>query len=335
MSTRFRYVTPVPVKAATGRVAEVYAQQAAGFGLRRMPVFMTLSPAPDLQAATWALVRESLLAGHASRVGKEVVAAEVSRANRCPYCVAAHTALLHATGAHRLAEAVLRGETPGDPGHAALVAWAGATRGRQVPAAPFPPEHAAEYLGTALAFHFINRVASALLTEDVLPGGAQRLRAVRVLAGWAVARATRRPVRPGEGLRVLAGLPAAREPRWAAGTPIGVAYATLRAAADAGGELLGDAARAAVRDAVAGWDGEHPPLGDAWLGDALAGVPAADRPAARLALLAACAPYRVGDADVRAWRAGHPSDADLVRLVAFGAITAVERFETAIQPAAA
>src|SRR5437879_5462162 len=110
MPKQFRYVTPVPTETATGVVAEVYAQIAADFGMARMPVLMTLSPAPDVLAAAWAVVRESLLAGDAPRIGKEVVALGVSMVNKCPFCVAAHTTLLHATGDHRLAETIARGD---------------------------------------------------------------------------------------------------------------------------------------------------------------------------------------------------------------------------------
>ncbi|MGW0194322.1 carboxymuconolactone decarboxylase family protein, partial [Nonomuraea sp. NPDC003201] len=116
---------------------------------------------------------------------------------------------------------------------------------------------------------------------------------------------------------------------WGAGTAVGAAYAALRAAGAAGGELLGDAARAAVAGTVAAWDGEHPPMGGAWLDAPLAEVPAGERAGARLALLAALAPYRVTDADVAAWRGSRP-DADLVRLCAFGAASAMERMETLI-----
>jgi hypothetical protein len=62
----------------------------------------------------------------------------------------------------------------------------------------------------------------------------------------------------------------------------------------------------------------------------LATLPDTDRPGVRLALLAALAPYRITDADIAAWRSlGSPdsADADLVRLLAFGAITAVDRVE--------
>ncbi|MEV4010788.1 carboxymuconolactone decarboxylase family protein [Nonomuraea angiospora] len=321
METQFRYVTPVQPQAATGRVAQVYAQLADDFGMARMAVFLTLSPAPDVLAATWAMLRESLLAGNAPRTGKEVVALGVSMANRCPFCVAAHTTLLHATGDHRLAETIAAGGTPDDPEHAALLAWATSRRG----GARIGREH----IGTALTFHFINRMASALLTENLLPANLQKSRLVRSVGGRVMARTVRRRLLSGASLPLVADLPARPEPAWGAGTSVGAAYAALRAAGAAGGELLGDAARAAVADTVAAWDGEHPPMGGAWLDGPLAEVPAGERAGARLALLAALAPYRVTDADVAAWRGSRP-DEDLVRLCAFGAASAMERMETFI-----
>ncbi|MFI6925039.1 carboxymuconolactone decarboxylase family protein [Nonomuraea spiralis] len=323
---QFRYVTPVRPQDATGRVAQVYACLADDFGMARMAVFLTLSPAPAVLAGTWALLRESLLAGQGSRTGREVVALGVSLANRCPFCVAAHTTLLHATGDHRLAETVAAGGVPEDPGHAALLRWA---QDRRAPV-PFPAAHAPAYVGTALTFHFVNRVASALLTENLLPGNLQKSRLVRSVGGRAMSRTVRRELPPGAGLDVLDGLPATAEPAWAAGTPVGTAYATLTAVAGAGGELLGEAARAAVTEAVAGWDGAHPPMGGDWVSGPLAGVPVAERPGARLALLTALAPYRITDADVAAWRGAATTDEDLVRLVAFGAATAMRHVESQI-----
>jgi AhpD family alkylhydroperoxidase len=335
MATPFRLTTPAPPGDATGRTAEVYAQLAADFGIGRAPTFVALSAAPDLLAATWAMLRESLLAGRASRTDKELVALGVSAANRCPFCVEAHTVLLHATGDHRLAETVARGGTPDDPGQAALVAWGRATRtpgAPEVAARPFDPADAPEFVGTALAFHFINRMVSALLTEDMLPGGLQRLRLVRSLGGRALARTVRRPLPAGASLPLLRGGPAGPPPEWAADAPVGTAFAALRRAAAAGGHRLGEAAREAVVAAVDAWDGAHPPLGGDWTAAPLAAVPVAERPAARLALLAALAPYRITEADAEAWRTADPDpyDADLVRVFAFGAMTAVCRIETSI-----
>jgi AhpD family alkylhydroperoxidase len=330
MSTPYRHVTPVPRKAATGLVAAVYAQSAAELGAAFSP---HLSPAPDLHAATWAALRESQLAGQAPRAGKEAVAASVALVNSCPFCVDAHTTLIHAAGAHRLAEAVARGQTPPDPGDAALVAWARATR---VPGAPelrtppFPPELAAEYVGTVLVNHFINRMIDALRPGTVLPANPVLARAGRRLAGLALARTVRRRYRPGASLPLLGAHAVGAPPAWAADTPIGTAFVALRNAADAAGTLLGDQARAVVQARVAEWDGTHPPLAGGWIDELLATTPTTDRPGARLALLAALAPYRITDADVAAWRTTHPADADLVRVLAFGAFTAADHIEGAV-----
>lgn len=322
MTGPFRYTSPVPPKSATGVVADVYTQLAADFGIKDATTFVVLSASPPLLTATWALMRESLLAGHASRTGKEVVAAGVSLANRCPFCVHAHTVLLHATGDHRLAETILRGGEPDEPVHRRLLSWG---KDMSTPQ-PFPAREAPEYVGTALAFHFINRVVSSLLSEAMLPCGAERYRLVRSTAGRSLARTVRRELRPGDSIPLLgtAGAP----PPWAGDTPVGTAYGALRTAAQQGAGLLSDEDAAFVRESVAGWDGVTPlPL-------AAALPDRRERPGARLALLAARAPYRITDEDVAAWRVPPFTDHCLVHLIAFGAICAVERVEAGLRTAA-
>ncbi|MGI5240990.1 carboxymuconolactone decarboxylase family protein [Dactylosporangium sp. CA-139066] len=318
MSTPYRFVVPVPRRSATGTVAAVYARSSRELGALFAP---HLTAVPPLHAALWAVLRESLLVGAAPRARKEAVAAAVAVVNRCPFCIDAHGAMLHATGEHRLAAAVLAGETPDDPEDAAVVAWARSTRGPDPLPWPFPPALAPEYVGVALANHFINRMVDALRPGSPLPGGALRDPSRRA-AGLALSRTVRRTLVPGESLALL-DLDAGPEPRWAAGTPVGAAWSAFERAALSGGDLLGPAARAALTAAVDAWDGAHPDLGTAWLDAALIAVPPDQLPAARLALLAALAPYRLTDAAVAAWR--HTGDADLVRLLAFGAFTAVDR----------
>ncbi|KUN39882.1 DNA-binding protein [Streptomyces longwoodensis] len=337
MSTRFRFTAPPSPRAATGRVAEVYGQLARDFGLRAPDTFVVLSSAPELLTGVWALMRESLIAGPGDRTGKELVALGVSLANRCPFCVDAHTMLLHATGDHALAERLARGERPADERHARVLEWGERSR---VPGAlddgpyPFPRAHLPGYLGTALAFHFINRVVSALVGESLLPGGAQRLRPVRSLGGRALARTVRRTAAPGDALALLDRPEPGEAPAWAGGTPVGLAYAALLRAAMAGAGLLDTDDQDLVEEVLHDWDGSHPPL-------ALTGFPdRRERPGARLALLAALAPYRITDEDVAAWRRpGHSDDSpvrlvafddSLVRLVAFGAFLAVDRLESTL-----
>jgi AhpD family alkylhydroperoxidase len=326
----YRYTSPVPKKGATGQVAAIYAQIAAEFILADGPL-MSLSPAPDLLAATWALLREAQVAGAAPRVTKEVVAAAVSAANHCQFCVDAHTTLIHASGEHQLAEAIWRGQTPADPAMARLVTWSKATAtsdGEIAP--PVADELAPEYLGTAMVTHFINRMVSSLLNETLLPGRLQESTLVRRIAGRTFGRTVHLRPRAGESLPLLGDIPGCA-PDWAGATPIGAAYAALRAAANAGAALLSVPAQGLVLATVAAWDPGQPLLGDQWRA-LQAALPATDRSGAKLALLAALAPHSVTDVDVVDWRERHPADADLVRLIAFGAFTAVERIEASLSP---
>ncbi|MFI5914121.1 carboxymuconolactone decarboxylase family protein [Dactylosporangium sp. NPDC051541] len=295
----YRFVTPVSGRSATGPVAAVYAASTRELGARFAP---HLSPAPDLHAALWTLLRESLLAGTVPRARKEAVAAAVAMANRCPFCIDAHTAMLHATGDGETAAAILRDESP-DP----LVAWARSTRTAEPDPWPFPAAQAPEYVGTALANHYINRMVDALRPGSPLPGGVLRAPARRA-AGRLLTRTVRRPVPAGA-------------------TSIDAAWGEFRRVAGRGGELLGATARAVLHDVVGRWRGEHPELGGGWPGTVLAEVPPDERPGARLAVLAALAPYRLTESAVAAWRStvGARGDEELVRVLGYGAFVAVDR----------
>ncbi|SIM69271.1 carboxymuconolactone decarboxylase family protein [Micromonospora cremea] len=325
----YRFFTPAPAKSATGLTAAVYRQLRDEF-LGPVPTFQALSVVPELLAATWALIREALLAGDASRVERELVASAVSRANRCRFCVDAHVMLLHALSEHELAEVIARGGTPAEPRHAELAAWAEASRSPK--AAAWTSPYGPELTGTLLAFHFINRGVSALLDPDLLPGGLQRSPVVRSVGGRLYARTARERKEPGLSLPLLeAGTTV--PPAWAGDSPVGTAYAALRNAALRGGDLLGDVARQTVSATVRWEDGRHPARPSDWAVDLVRDVPGADRVGTRIALLAAFAPSAVTVGDVALWRLSHPDDADLVRLVAYGAITATDHVAQALASA--
>lgn len=313
MTGPFRFTSPVPVPSATGAVADAYAQQEAEFGIRAPAPFAALSPSAPLFTAAWVLMRESLLAGIASRTEKELVATGVSLANACGFCVGAHTMLLLAGGERELAARLAWGDEPEDPAHAALLDW-----GRHGGPAPFPADLAPEFIGTALTFHFVNRIASVLVHEPAMADARQRDRLLASPAGRHLTETIRRVPPSGEGLRLLQ--TRGVEPPWAWGTPIGTAYGALRDAALMGKGLLSGDEQAFLEGVLAEWDGvPHPPE-----------LPEAPSPGARLAMLAALAPNRVTDRDVTDWLVPPYSDHCLVHLVAYGAWLAVERVESAL-----
>ena len=87
-----RYVRPVRPSSTRGLVAKVYQQIERDWGFLAPPISLH-SPSPEVMAASWLMMRETLLAsGRADRVLKESVASAVSEANTCPYCVEVHDA---------------------------------------------------------------------------------------------------------------------------------------------------------------------------------------------------------------------------------------------------
>jgi AhpD family alkylhydroperoxidase len=311
----FRHVTPVRPEEATGQVAAVYDQVNTEFSSIG-PAVMMLSPAPELLVPGWALLRESLVAGVVPRWRKEVVTVAVSHANRCAYDLAGHLMFLRLAGGSHVADALERGEDPADEEVAAIARWA--RSGGSPPASP-------EYVGTALALHFVNRMVLALLAGDLLPGD-MREGSPAAFDGAPIARAIQRERVPGESLRLLTDPPTDGIPTWAGDSPIGPAYAALRAAAIRGGGLLSEAARKVVEDTVTG----HLRDGRAWLAESLDPLTPEDRPGATLAILAGLAPSEITDEDVTSWRGTKYTDHCLLHLLAYGAITAVDRVEAEI-----
>ncbi len=168
---RARYVTPVPARAATGPVARVYAAAEREFGLLAPPLALH-SPEPRVLAAAWLLLREALLAdGGPSRAVKEAVAAGVSLANECPYCVEVHGAVLGGVldgpaAADAAAVAEGRLDDVADPLLRGVTRWAA---GRGPLPAEVPAEHVPQLRAVLLAFHHLNRVVTVFLGDSPLP----------------------------------------------------------------------------------------------------------------------------------------------------------------------
>jgi len=313
---------------ASRQVAAIYDQVEAEFGMLAPPVALH-APAPEVLEAVWLILRETLLAGDpADRAEKEVVAAAVSAANSCPYCVQVHGA-------------ALRGVRDGDDSALVAAGRAGDVRDLRlrslalwvqgVGAAPawLTPQRAASFVGVAVTFHYLNRMVNLFLEESPLfgmpaPGRALGLRAAPRIFG----RLAKVAVSPG--------IPASD---WAQGnTPGDLAWAVpLPPVADAmsrgcarietaGVEALPPRVRALVCERLDDPAEAGPGLAlRPWLDAVLGGLPGGERHVARLALLTAYASQRVTDADIADFRAAGGLDDALVRLTAWASMAAARR----------
>ena len=239
-----RYIQPVAKNSAQGLVARVYAQIRKEFGALVEP-FTLHSPSQELLAGAWSACRESLLVGNVRRDVKEALAATVSRINRCSYCVDAHTIMLNAASARNSADAIIhhRDNQIGDPEVRSIVEWAAATRspGAEVLLSPpFSQKDAPEIIGTAVLFHYVNRMANVLLSETPLPSNNRWLKGTfRRVAGWFFSRAVHRSKLLGASLGFLPETELPSDLAWAKRSPnIAGAFARFSAAIDEAGRAV-------------------------------------------------------------------------------------------------
>ena len=335
-----KHVSVVPRKRADGVVRAVYEQARKELGM--LPEAVTMfSASPELAAATWAPFRESLVAtGQAPRMLKEAVAAQVSALNECPYCVDAHAIMLYGGGAGSFATSLLTGtEFDGDPQLRAVADWAAGNmlRPTEPGTAPFPDEQVPEIVGTLVEFHFLNRVIDVLLEGTFLPGDDRAKRIARKVAGKVLSKRIKGQHEAGASAGLTGGRPLPGDLSWAAPAPgVAAAYAALAAATDSAAQRsVPDSVVELVSRTLDSWDGRFPGPSRAWLDVSVAGLPAADQPAGRLALLTALAPFQSTDGDVEAYRQRYPDDADLLGLLTWSAFSAARRIGAWSVPASA
>jgi AhpD family alkylhydroperoxidase len=332
-----KYLKPVSAAAARGVVAEVYAEIKREFGTLGEPLTLH-SQIPDLLAAVWASFRECLIRGTARRDLKEAVAVTISRLNRCPYCVDAHTVMLHAAAAHSAASAIQYGHDAEieDELTRAVVRWSEATVDPDSPelvCSPFPSTEAPEFVGTAVWAHYINRMVHVFLKRRLLPFSSDRLgirSAAELMGGWYFSRFVRAR-KPPAGTRIsLPDLPLPEDLSWAATSPpIARAFAAFEAAAErAGACVLSPEARSGIDEWLDRWDGKPGELGKGWVDEALRHQNSGSKPAARLALLAAFAPYRVDEKVIRDFTSTGSSEEELLGCLSWASFRAARRIGT-------
>jgi AhpD family alkylhydroperoxidase len=330
-----KYIQPVKAESAEGLVAQVYAQIKQDFGALVEP-FTLHSPSPKLLAGAWIACRESELAGNVRRDIKETVAATVSKINKCPYCVDAHTIMLNATGKRSVAHAISNEHYNqiSDPKMREVVKWALATRSPGSEILLTPPLSqldAPEIIGTAVFFQYVDRIVSVLLSETPLPSNRRWLKnTLKLIAGIFFSRAIRRSKPPGNSLKFLPEANLPTDLNWTKTNPT-IAGAFARFAAvieEVGTYALSAEVRACVQERVQAWNGEDPGLSRQWVEQAISGFDDASKVAGRLSLLASLAPYQVDEGIVLAFRGHFPEDDKLLGALAWASFTVARRIGT-------
>jgi AhpD family alkylhydroperoxidase len=329
-----KYIPAIAAPAAQGLAGQIYTQIIREFGLGEPLMLHALLP--ELLAGVWMAFRESFLAGGVSRSAKEAVAATVSRLNQCPYCVEAHTMILSAAGEQEIADAISQGRDDHipNPQVRALVQWAAATRSPDaliVQHPPFSPQEAPEIIGTAVFFHYINRMVSVLLDKTLtFPNNHWSSETLQQFVHWRFARTMRQSYPAGNSVPFLpeAALPA--DLAWAETIPaIAAAFARFAAVVErVGAEVLSPVVRECVHAQIQTWKGEDLGLSRHWVKQALNGLDAAAQAAGQLTLLTALAPYQIDETVIERFRTYYFGGEKLLGALAWGSFTAARRIGT-------
>ena len=283
---------------------------------------------PELMAGVWGISRESFIVNSTDRMRREAIAAAISILNQCPYCVTVHQSMLSKDN--------IEGEY-----HAEQL-WASATlspRDELIKNPPIEAKDIPQIMGTALTYHYINRVVSVFLGESpvALPFTTTTLGQMVVRAMFAALgkRITQLDPKPGEFIwEVKAKLP--DEFSWAKpNIPIAKAFAQFAWAAEkAGNEAVHEEVRTVVVDHLSNWFGEQVPMSRLWLDETVSQLTPELQPAARLALLTARSAWQVDKAVIDEYRKVQSSEKKLLQTVAWASYTATRRISSWLIPAA-
>jgi AhpD family alkylhydroperoxidase len=320
-----KYIQFVKPEKAEGIVKPVYEQIERDFG-RIVEPFLMHSALPELLAGAWMACRETELVGNVPRNIKEAVASAVSMQNQCPYCVDAHGIMLSAGGDKALAKAIRTGDLSKvkDEQTRAIVEWA--LKGSP---AKFTEAEAAEIVGTAVYFHYINRMANVLLTETPFPTKQPLLK--RMLTPYAnrmFSSAIHQPKTAGDSLEFLPEADLPEDMAWAKpAANVAGAFARFAKVVDIDGEY---AVPLKVRVEVKAEIEEFVAEGNEMNQNMVTKLTGqfndeAFKSAAQLTLMTAFMPHRVDEKVVAKFRRHYPEDTKLLGALAWASFTVARK----------
>jgi hypothetical protein len=254
---------------------------------------------------------------------------QMAKSIECPFCVDAHTLMLQATSNHDAARAILRGDYEGihDPHLHSLVQWVlihRTSNTESVLPLPFAADQAPEIIGTAIAFHYINRMVNVFLGDRLLRLPSVLKGLTGRLVGAAAGKKMVRRLQQGHSMKFLPQAELPDDLSWAAANPaVASAFAGFAAVVEeTGARVLPEAVRALVSERIQTWNGEAMGIRRHWVEDAVVEVKEVHRAAARLTLLTALASYQVDSSVVTDFQSHCPDDAQLIAATAWASFTA-------------
>jgi len=200
-----KHIKYIKKNQAKGHLKRLYKHMELNFGKLAEP-FVIHSIDEELTAGIWAVFYETILVdGEVKRSLKEAIATSVSEINKCNYCVDAHTIMIFGTEKILLEiiTTIKEGKTIATTQEEKLVFWA--LQNLKFDSSiilnpPFTKDKAPEIIGTAVLFHYINRMVNLFAGNTPLPTTKMRGALIRIASGFIFAKAIKKKKIKGESL---------------------------------------------------------------------------------------------------------------------------------------
>ena len=324
-----KYIDYIKPTKATGLIKDIYSQIERDFGSVVGP-FVLHSLIPELLAINWCVLRETNLVEHkVRREIKDAIAVAVSKINKCPWCVDAHSIMLIGLKSGNVASAVEKNRIDLIKNHRirSIVEWALATRSPNsevVNNPPFTANEAPEIIGTAVYYHYINKMVSILLGETPLPIKSSLLKGfTRRIGVLMFSVALKRHKRPGESLRFIDEHHPDKKVSWTSGNPeISMAFAShANIVENLAEKYIPEKVKVVLREYIKNWDGKDPGISRNWVEKYISHLYEPFKAQARLILLCAISPYQIDEKIIISYRQSNSTDEALLTALSWASFT--------------
>ena len=159
---------------AQGKLKQLYKHIEPNFGKLAEPLVLH-SLNVEFTAGIWAMLYETILAeGKVKRSLKEAIATSISEINKCNYCVDAHSIMIFGTEKDLINNIsnIKNVKTEPITKENKIILWALQNlnfNNSIILNPPFSKEEAPEIIGTAVLFHYINRMVNLFAGDTPLP----------------------------------------------------------------------------------------------------------------------------------------------------------------------
>lgn len=320
-----KYIKYISPNKAKSQQKELYQQIKRDFGMVAEP-FLLHSLHYELTASVWAVLRESCLVNrYVNRTITESIATTISSINSCPYCVDAHSIILIGTKNKTIGKAIAENncEDIENPAVRRIVHWAKKNKelgSETIQTPPFAQIEAPEIIGTAVVFHYINRMVSVLLDESPLPmNGFVKDILKAIVSKITFSKAINRLKKAGDSLTFIRDIQCDDDFYWAKSDDnIHKTFSALKSVVfDLADKYIPTDIQNFLIEAAKDWDGQSMGISRNWVKKYLENFDEKFHPLLNLALLTMFADYQINEKTIQKFKKFDISDEALLSVLAF------------------